>query len=151
LASIGASGGDYNAAELSIKLKKLLATLRKPSDPPLSYAAAAEAITEKTGVPISSGYFWGLCTGVKTNPTILHLRAIADYFGVSPSYLINPGIDPDIDAQLNALQALRDSGVVDLAMRAHGLTAQALNNLAAMIDHARHLEQLPPVPPLTGS
>ena len=132
-------------SELSIKLNKLFDTMRKPSDPPLSNAAAAEAITRKTGVSISSAYLWQLRTGVKTNPTVTHLRAIAQFFGVSPSYLVDPGIDPDIDAQLNLLQAMRDAGVRDLAMRASGLTPQALNSLRAMVDHARQLEQLPPV------
>ncbi len=41
---------------------------------------------------------------------------------------------------------MRDAGVRDLAMRASGLTPpQALNSLRAMVDHARQLEQLPPV------
>jgi len=132
-------------SELSIKLNKLFDTMRKPSDPPLSNAAAAEAITRKTGISISSAYLWQLRTGAKTNPTVTHLRAIAQFFGVAPSYLIDPGIDPDIDAQLNLLQAMRDAGVRDLAMRASGLTPQALNSLRAMVDHARQLEQLPPV------
>lgn len=132
-------------SELSIKLNKLFDTMRKPSEPPLSNAAAAEAITRKTGVSISSAYLWQLRTGVKTNPTVTHLRAIAQFFGVAPSYLVDPGIDPDIDAQLNLLQAMRDAGVRDLAMRASGLTPQALNSLRAMVDHARQLEQLPPV------
>ena len=132
-------------SELSIKLNKLFDTMRKPSDPPLSNAAAAEAITRNTGGSNSSAYLRPLRTGVKTNPTVTHLRAIAQFFGVAPSYLVDPGIDPDIDAQLNLLQAMRDAGVRDLAMRASGLTPQALNSLRAMVDHARQLEQLPPV------
>lgn len=140
-----ASQSAAETSELSIKLNKLFDTMRKPSQPPLSNAAAAEAISEKTGVSISAAYLWQLRTGMKTNPTVTHLRAIAQFFGVAPSYLIDPGIDPDIDAQLNLLQAMRDAGVRDLAMRASGLTPQALNNLAAMVDLARQLEQLPPV------
>lgn len=134
-------------SELSVKLNKLFDIMRKPSDPPLSNAAAAEAITRKTGVAISAAYLWQLRSGLKTNPTVAHLRAIAQFFGVAPSYLVDPGIDPDVDAQLNLLQAMRDAGVVDLAMRASGLTSQALNSLRAMVDHARHLEQLPPWQP----
>lgn len=132
-------------SELSIKLNKLFETMRKPSQPPLSNAAAAEAITRQTGVSISSAYLWQLRQGMKTNPTVAHLRAIAEFFGVTPSYLIDPGIDPKIDEQLNLLAALRDAGVRDLAMRASGLTPQAISSLRAMVDHARQLEQLPPV------
>jgi len=119
--------------------------MRNPSQPPLSNAAAAEAITRATGVSISPAYLWQLRTGMKTNPTVQHLRAIAKYFGVAPSYLLDPGTDNSIDAQLSLLQALRDAGVRDLAMRASGLTPQAIESLRAMIDHARRLEQLPPV------
>jgi hypothetical protein len=40
---------------------------------------------------------------------------------------------------------LRDAGIRDLAMRASGLTPEAIDSLRAMVDHARHLEKLPPV------
>jgi transcriptional regulator with XRE-family HTH domain len=147
---VKSSGGADNGSDLAVKLNKLFEVMRKPSLPQLSNVAAAEAITKQTGVPISSAYLWQLRNGMKTNPTMQHLRAIADFFGVPPSYLIDRDTDQKIDAQLNLLQALRDSGVRDLAMRAHGLTPQALNSLAAMVDHARQLEQLPPVAPSQG-
>ena len=144
------SGGADNGSDLAVKLNKLFEVMRKPSLPQLSNVAAAEAITKQTGVSISSAYLWQLRNGMKTNPTVQHLRAIADFFGVPASYLIDRDTDQKIDAQLTLLQALRDSGVRDLAMRAHGLTPQALNSLAAMVDHARQLEQLPPVAPSRG-
>ncbi|OMB91417.1 XRE family transcriptional regulator [Mycobacterium colombiense] len=130
---------------LATRLNKLFELMRKAGTPPLSNAAAAAAITDKTGVPISPAYLWQLRSGLKTNPTVVHLRAIADYFGVPPSYLIDRGTDPAIDAQLNLLQALRDNGVRDLAARASGLTPQALDSLAAIVDHLRELERLPPI------
>lgn len=142
-----AADGAPEKSELSIKLDKLFDTMRKPNEPPLSNAAAAEAITTKTGVSISPAYMWQLRTGLKTNPTVTHLRAIAKFFGVNPSYLIDPGINPAIDAQLSLLQAMRDSGVRDLALRASGLSPQGLNSLAVMVDHIRQLEQLPPITP----
>lgn len=132
-------------SELSIKLNKLFRTMRKPSEPTLSNAAAAEAITRQTGVSISAAYLWQLRQGIKNNPTVAHLRAIAEFFGVTPSYLIDPGIDPKIDEQLDLLAALRDAGIRDLALRANGLTPEAIDSLRAMVDHARQLERLPPV------
>jgi transcriptional regulator with XRE-family HTH domain len=137
--------GPAQTSELAVKLEKLFETMRRPSEPPLSNAAAAEAITRTTGVSISPAYIWQLRTGMKTNPTVAHLRAIAQFFGVPASYLIDPGIDPHIDSQLDLLQALRDAGVRDLATRASGLTPTALSNLVAMVDHVRKLEKLPPV------
>jgi transcriptional regulator with XRE-family HTH domain len=132
---------------LAARLNKLFEVMRRPNTPPLSNAAAAAAITEKTGVSISPAYLWQLRNGIKDNPTVAHLRAIAEFFGLPASYLIDGDPDPNIDAQLNLLQALRDRGIRDLALRASGLTPQALGSLAAMIDHVRKLEQLPPIEP----
>ncbi|ORB83646.1 XRE family transcriptional regulator [Mycobacterium kansasii] len=139
--------GSSHASDLSLKLNKLFEIMRKPSEPPLSNAAAAEAITKKTGVSISSAYLWQLRSGIKRNPTVQHLRAIAEFFGVSASYLIDPGVDPLIDVQLDLLQALRDAGVRDLALRASGLTPEALNSIAAILDRVRELERLPKIAP----
>lgn len=132
--------------DLATRLNKLFEVMRKAGAAPLSNAAAAAAITDKTGVPISPAYLWQLRNGIKTNPTVAHLRAIGDFFGVPASYLIDRRPDPAIDAQLNLLQALRDNGVRDLAARASGLTPEALNSLAVIIDHLRSLERLPPIP-----
>ena len=138
------------AGDLAARLKKLFEVMRRPTSPPLSFAAAADAISTQTGVSISSTYLWQLTNGIKDNPTVQHLRAIAEFFGVPASYLIDRDPDPKIDAQLNLLQALRDSGVRDLAARASGLTPQALNSVAVMLDHLRQLERLPPLPPHEG-
>ncbi|SHT46922.1 ESX-1-secreted protein regulator, EspR [Mycobacteroides abscessus subsp. abscessus] len=79
--------------------------------------------------------------------SVVALRAIADYFGVPASYLIESGTDARIKAQLEQLRLLRDEGVRDIALRAAGLSPQALVNVAAIIDRARALEQLPSVEP----
>ncbi|GAB1816696.1 helix-turn-helix domain-containing protein [Mycobacterium sp. MUNTM1] len=142
-----ANGGADNGSDLAVKLNKLFEVMRKPSEPQLSNAAAAEAITKATGVSISPAYIWQLRNGIKTNPTVQHLRAIADYFGVPASYLIDRGTDQKVDAQLALMQALRDSGVRDLAMRTSGLTPQAISSLAAMVDEVRKLQNLPPMAP----
>jgi transcriptional regulator with XRE-family HTH domain len=139
------------AGDLAARLNKLFEVMRRPNTPPLSNAAAAAAITSQTGVSISPAYLWQLRNGVKDNPTVQHLRAIAEFFGVPASYLIDRDPDPQIDAQLNLLQALRDSGVRDLAMRASGLTPQALNSVALILDRVRELERLPPIAPPGGS
>ncbi|OBJ00431.1 helix-turn-helix domain-containing protein [Mycobacterium sp. 1465703.0] len=143
----GVRAEEPDRGELAFRLNKLFELMRKAGTPALSNAAAAAAITSKTGVPISPAYLWQLRSGIKTNPTVAHLRAIADFFGVPPSYLVDRATDPALDAQLNLLHALRDSGVRDLAARASGLTPQALNSLAAIVDHLRELERLPPVSP----
>ncbi|WP_221046222.1 helix-turn-helix domain-containing protein [Mycobacterium senriense] len=120
--------------------------MRKAGTAPLSNAAAAAAITEKTGVSISPAYLWQLRSGIKRNPTVAHLRAIAEFFGVPASYLIDRDPDQKIDAQLTLIQALRDVGVRDLAVRTSGLTPEAITSLAAMVDEVRKLQDLPAIP-----
>jgi transcriptional regulator with XRE-family HTH domain len=139
-AAEGAEKGD-----LAARLDKLFDVMRRPDTPPLSNAAAAAAITSQTGVSISPAYLWQLRSGLKDNPTVQHLRAIAEFFGVPASYLVDRDPNAQIDAQLNLLQALRDNGVRDLAMRASGLTPQALNSVALILDRVRELERLPPI------
>ena len=140
-----ANDAAQNSSDLAGKLNKLFEIMRSPSEPLLSNVAAAEAITEETGVSISAAYMWQLRNGLKSNPTVQHLRAIAEFFGVPASYLIDRDTDPKIDAQLGLLQALRDSGVRDLALRASGLTPEAITSLATMVDEARKLQDLPPI------
>lgn len=138
---------DQGPSELAKKLNKLFEIMRKSSETQLSNAAAAQQITEKTGVSISQAYLWQLRNGLKSNPTVQHLRAIAAFFGVPPSYLIDRESDPNIDAQLDLLHALRDSGVRDLALRASGLTPEAIASLARLVDEVRKLQKLPPLAP----
>ncbi|VBA62336.1 Nucleoid-associated protein EspR [Mycobacterium attenuatum] len=133
---------------LAARLNKLFEVMHKKSDPPLSNEAAAEAITRQTGIPISPAYLWELRNGVQeTNPTVQQLRSIATFFGAPESYLIEDDPDPSIDVRLSVIRAMRDADVRDLAMRASGLTPEALANLAAIIDHIRELEHLPPITP----
>nr|WP_245997872.1 helix-turn-helix domain-containing protein [Nocardia pseudobrasiliensis] len=119
--------------------------MRKPSEPPLSNAAAAEAITRDTGTSISSAYLWQLRSGMKSNPTVAHLRAIAQFFGVPASYLVDEGPDEAIESQLSMLQAMKDSGIRNLALRASGLAPRTLAGIAAIVDRAREVENLPPI------
>lgn len=144
------SDGADKGSEIAVKLNKLFEIMRNPGEPPLSNAAAAKAITKATGVSISSGYIWQLRSGIKTNPTVQHLRALTDFFGVPASYLIDRDTDEKVEAQLALVQALRDSGVRDLAMRTSGLTPEAIRSLAAMVDEVRKLQDLPPMPPGGG-
>ena len=137
--------GTGEPPSLAARLERLFDTMRRRDARPMSNAAAAKAITEKTGVSISAAYLWQLRSGKSTNPTVEPLRAIAEFFGISASYLIEAEVDPKIEAQLELIQVLRDAGIRDLAMRASGLTPEAIDSLRAMVDHARHLEKLPPV------
>lgn len=122
--------------DLADKLNKLFAVRHKASEAPLSNAAAAEGITAKTGVRVSAADLYGLRNRRTSNPPVAQLQAIAQFFGVTPSYLTNPGAHVHIEAQLDLLQAVRDAGVRYVSPCATGSTPAALDGVRAMIDHA---------------
>lgn len=127
---------------LSAKIDRLFQVMTQRDAPPLTTAAAATAITAKSGVPISAGRLETLRSGDSdTAPTNAELAAIATYFGVSPRYLTTAGPTPDIDAQLALLEALRDTGVrhvrtCDLVNPKSPETLHDLANIVRAVDHA---------------
>ena len=70
-------------------------------------------------------------------------EALADFFGVPPSYFFDEDAAHVVDAELELLVALRDGAVRDVALSAAGLSQQSLAAIQAMIDQARRLEGLP--------
>lgn len=144
------NGDAQTSPDFAAKLQKLFDIVRKPNEPPMSNQTAVEKIKEKTGVAISATYMWQLRNGSRTNPTVQHVRAIAKFFGVPTSYLVDNDSDDRIEAQLGLLVNLRDSGVRDLAARASGLTPDALRGMVAMLDAARKVEHLPPIAQISG-
>lgn len=131
-------------ADLPGKLNLLFEKAHPKGKPPESNDAVAESIRIKQKIGISGSYIWALRNGKKTNPSVLHLRAIAKHFGVSASFLLDEGPHENIVKELEAIAALRDAGVRNLATRAFGLTPRSLESLAKMADHARELDGLPP-------
>lgn len=103
--------------ELARRIDRLFEVMHKRDTPPVSTAAAAAAITTNSGVPLTAVRVEALRSGedeAVAAPTNAELTAIAAYFGVSPRYLTTAGPTPDIDAQLDLLLAMRDTGVHDI-------------------------------------
>lgn len=142
-----APGVSVDGSDLAAKLNNLFDLKRKKGMSQLSNYAAAKGIEELTGVSITAQYLSQIRLGKKTNISVVHLRAIATFFGVPASYLIESGDDERVRAQLESLRALREAGVRDILTRVAGLSPQALVNMAAVADGLRALEQLPPVDP----
>ena len=137
-ARVGGSFETKDAQVLAANLNKLLAMHR----PPLSNQAAARAVTEKTGVSVSTTYMWHLRRGTVRNPGLRHLRAIAETFGVRPSDLIDCECISTTDAQIDS--ALRDSRIKGLVLATHGLSPLALDLVIEASKLARYLDGLSP-------
>ena len=105
------------AAGLAVKIDRLFEVMHKRGVPPLSTAAAASAVTAQGGIALSAKRLEALRSGDDdTTPTNTELHAIATYFGVSPTYLTAAGPTLNIDAQLDLLQTLRDTGLQSVHM-----------------------------------
>jgi transcriptional regulator with XRE-family HTH domain len=129
---------------LAEKLQHLFASVRPAGRGEYSNHEVATAIEAAGGPTISATYIWQLRKGLRTNPTLNHLEALARFFGVPTSYFLDDEKADEIDAQLELLAALRDSKVQAIALRASGVSAEGLKAIVTMLDHVRRAEGLPP-------
>ncbi len=128
---------------LAEKLNHLFATVHPRGRGEYTLEEVAEEITRRQGVSISHTYIWQLRTGRRTNPSMNVLEALADFFGVKPSYFFDDEAAARIDAQLELLTAMRDASVRRIAVRAADLSPESLRSLTDLIERWRQLEGLP--------
>jgi transcriptional regulator with XRE-family HTH domain len=127
---------------LTARLNYLFATVR-PADEEREFTNSE--VAAETGV--SASYIGYLRKGVRDNPSVDTVQALARFFGVRPSYLVDDELDEaqvaEIEAQLRLVRALRNPAIKRLAMRAAeaDLSPTALDTITAMIDEVRKLEQ----------
>lgn len=114
---------------------------REYTHPEIAERAAA------AGYSISPSHVWQLRHNGAKNPTIRALEAIAAAFGMPLAYFFVD--DAPLREDLALLAALHDPAVRDLAIRAHGLSAETVAALATFADRAREWEGIgaPEYPP----
>ncbi|RIT36767.1 XRE family transcriptional regulator [Mycobacteroides abscessus] len=140
-------GGEAGGPDLAAKLNNLFDTMHPDGQKPDSNEKVAEKLREK-GVRITSQYLSQLRSGKKKNPSVDTLVALAEYFGLrTPTYLVDRGPHPDLEAEFDYLRLLRDKKVRSIATRVSGLSDQSLMSVEAILDQVRGLEGLPPVDP----
>ncbi|MGH3829239.1 MAG: helix-turn-helix domain-containing protein [Pseudonocardiaceae bacterium] len=109
----------------------------------------ATEIGRASGVTISQSYIWQLRKGKKDNPTLKHLQALADFFGVPAAYFFDSEVTERVNVQLQALvaeqarrelNADRDQGAL-MAMRAGELTPERRRQVMDLLDVVYRLEQ----------
>lgn len=69
---------------LASKLDYLFETVRPRGRTAYTHEEVATEIAKRGGPTVSASYIWSLRTGKKDNPTMRHLEALADFFGVPP-------------------------------------------------------------------
>ncbi|MGI5213848.1 helix-turn-helix domain-containing protein [Plantactinospora sp. CA-290183] len=126
------------------RLDRLFSTVTDVDGRLYSLQAVSTALRERYGIDRSPQYIQMLRTGIRDNPTINVLHALADFFGVPVSYLLS-GDDEvrSIDEQLELLVQLRRHGVTRIAMRAAALSEAGQRFILQAINTARLAEGLP--------
>ncbi|MFI6377464.1 helix-turn-helix domain-containing protein [Streptomyces sp. NPDC050546] len=135
-------------ASLAGKLNRLFATVRPDGGSEYSNEQVAAAIRE-TGVHISQSYIWQLRKEKKTNPTLRHLQALADFFGVPAAYFFDDQVSEGVEGRLEALVAeqtrmarMVENGDVKLmALRAGELSPTRRRQVMELLDVVYKLEQ----------
>src|SRR5450759_2612334 len=104
---------DYKTDSFSEKLNRLFEEKRKPEGTHYSQSEVIEGIK---GV-LTRVYLWKLRTGRATNPGFQIIKAIADFFGVAPSYFFESN---KMDAEL--IEKAQENDLVDqIALRSSRL------------------------------
>jgi transcriptional regulator with XRE-family HTH domain len=129
---------------LAEKLEYLFRTVRESGRREYSNEEVSAAIARDQEETISASYIWYLRTGQRDNPTFKHLNALAKFFGVPPAYFFDDAAADKVEAELALLNAMKDAGVRDVALRAAGLSPESLDAIGDVIARVRQLEGLHP-------
>ncbi|MFI6054671.1 hypothetical protein ACIBCO_31875 [Streptomyces violascens] len=138
-------GGRRLVAKFDQRLSELIAAHYPDERHRPGYAKLAAQIRETTGGTISATYLWELATGKKRNVTLEQLDVLAEFFGVPPEYFFDDAAAERITSELRLATALRDGRVRNIALRADGLSPEALDALLTMVNEARRMQHLPDV------
>ncbi|MFJ4649650.1 helix-turn-helix domain-containing protein [Nocardia sp. NPDC088792] len=130
------------------RLNYLFATVTPGEGREYSNDQVASAITAG-GVPISQSYIWQLRKGIKDNPTLKHVRGLADFFGVPPAYFFDEETTDEVGQRLAELKAeqrklneIAESGDAQLmALRAGELSHKRRRQVMDLLDVVYRLEQ----------
>jgi transcriptional regulator with XRE-family HTH domain len=145
---------EHNSAPLADKINYLFATVR-PRQPSgragreYSNEHVASEIGRISGVTISQSYIWQLRKGKKNNPTMRHLQALADFFGVPAAYFFDGEVADRVTAALGTLAEERTrremngpcNEVALMAMRAGELSPERRQQVMDLLDLVYRLEQ----------
>lgn len=139
---------------LAAKLNSLFHSFHPGQNKPYSARHVASAITAAavargdSRYEITHSYISLLRSGERSNPTMKHLEALADFFRVPVSYFFAGEDDADrMSEQAELLAVIADVGVREVALRAAGLSPESLKTIVDVIRQVRKLEGLEQDPP----
>jgi transcriptional regulator with XRE-family HTH domain len=130
------TGGAPPRRTIAEKLNHLFDVVRPPGEDREYTGREVVAGVNAAGTDLSASHLSELRRGVKDNPTVRVLDGLANFFGVRVAYFLDPGVEEEVEAELDLRVAMRDAKVRDVAMRAADLDPQqrtAMHRLLAQI------------------
>lgn len=101
----------------------------------------ADALQQQ-GITVTPNHIRALRTGRRRNPSFRLLAGLAEIFHVPLDYFVDDSTAAEVQESLHALVAMRDSGVQQIMMRAHGVSPDSLDTVLALLDQIRRIEGL---------
>jgi hypothetical protein len=116
-------------------LDHLFSTVRPPDGTgEFSYQAVADAMARSGGPTVSARTIRRLRRGERPNPTRAEIQALARFFRVSPIGCFGPAARRRLEADLLALEALRDPAVRQLSLGLADLSAWRVADVSAEVE-----------------
>lgn len=125
---------------LADRLDHLLRTVHPVGRGEYSLEEVARGIRAQGGPTVSASYLWLLRKGLKDNPTMRHLEALAGFFGVPPAYFFDDALSAGLDEEMHLLVALRQPPVQRIAVAAAGLSSLGQCAVEALVGQIREIE-----------
>lgn len=127
---------DRRPQEFDGQLRRLIAVLRAPGEPPLSDRAIAARVRANGG-SISASYIADLRTGSKKTPSLAHAQQLAAALGVSAGYFTDPEVYERVSQELDRIEQISQQSnsehLVELATRMASLSDSDRDVLSALV------------------
>ncbi len=127
---------------LAQKLNHLFTTVPAPTRSGRYSNDSAAAALEELGVTVSGVHLSHLRSGRRDNPSARLLAALAELLGVSITYFFDSATEERINADLEALAAIKDRRARNLMVLAQGVSPESMELVEAMLERIRQLERL---------
>lgn len=114
------------------KLRRLFDSIRREDGTKYTPREVAAELTER-GHRVSKSYIYALLKA-ESEPSHALVQALADFFDVSLDYFSNSERGRWLNEQYAVLEALGESEVRELALRASQLSPESLRSVLAFID-----------------
>ncbi len=123
------------------RLNRLFDTVYPPGSGPHTSAEVIAALKAE-GITMSAPYLSQLRSGNRTNPSSATMAALANFFRIKSAFFTDDEYYEKLDKELQFHAAVRDDGVRRIALRAHGLPAEAQQKVLDRIAELRRAEGL---------